>query len=63
MIARETGVHGRRDCLVILAGATASSLLWPLTVDAQRPPTPVIGFLSLAPSGALSDPLAALHRA
>jgi putative ABC transport system substrate-binding protein len=35
----------RRDILTILGAAAASSVSWPLTVHAQQPARPAIGFL------------------
>ena len=49
---------GRRKFIARLGGAAAASSLWPLAARAQKPPVPVIGWLSTATAevqGAAAD--------
>ena len=48
----------RREFIALVGGAAVA---WPLTVRAQQPATPVIGFLQSGSPGATAQTLAAFH--
>ncbi len=52
----------RRDLISLLGGAAAAPLLRPLSVRAQQPALPVVGFLNSSSSGAFADRLRAFRR-
>ncbi len=53
---------GRRKLIAALGGAAAASTLWPLGARAQKPPVPVIGWLSTATAQAQAVRVAAFRQ-
>ena len=51
----------RREFSTLLGGAATVSTVWPSLLSAQRPATPVIGFLSISAPGPSAPSVAALR--